>query len=810
MQLKGIKHKYLAMGKKIIIVALIIVLTTGNSLVAQATPIPTRGTDDGTDEIKNSVEDQGISFDKAWVEAGKPLKVRNAPEGSSFKWVITSPSGAKHIFTTVENYYIPKQEDEEKLISVSLVGQESVNTSIYFSTLPVVYINSSHGYHEISGAYSEAGMNIQGSAEYGKQKQVYSGNASIKLGDSEVNDKDKRPFHIKFEEEESLLGLGVGKQWELLANDIDHTLMRNKLLYEFATDLGMEGYSNSENVVLIFNNEYYGVYQLCESIGVGEEKVNIFDWEKAAEKASDAIVEQLINTDALSYSEGEESNQSNTMNEAEAKSLKQNIEIAMKQDLSWITSPYTFRYDVDSDGTPETYIISDFVQLPEPTGGVLLKMDASAFDKNAKNTMITDYSQPIFFIAPEYAKTNNYLYNNIRRIVQSFEHALHSIDFTYHDTAIKYRAENQKGGTKNPGYKQSVFSAPVYDGKHYSEMFDMDSLVQYFFLNEFSMDWKSRENTAYFYKDVDDLFYMGSILDFDQAWGNINRSGIDTWFPTRWNITNDLNVSKQYYQTVQWNQSLIRDPFFLERVYEKYKKIRKTTMEDLIKEGGKLDQYIAKYRAAATANDERWGYSYEEYKSEGFEKSTIYMKQFLISRIAWMDRQMESIDTFIGSLNSYHPSKDLVIDKIDKKAVSNFVEITTKINNPKITSITMVVNGTHHYTAKVKKGNVVYRIPTGDLISSSKIRNVIQVLAMDEQGNYILDSVETGNYSLAKSNYAVFYFDKNIDGIKQTVNDAVSSVKEQTKGYYILQFIAGIVSVLCILGIVFIVKARKS
>ena len=125
-----------------------------------------------------------------------------------------------------------------------------------------------------------------------EDQYLYDGKIGIKLRGNSTARWDKRPFKIKLDTKTNLLGIdkeGPNKHWVLLANYIDPTLMRNKIINDFSYAIGMEYYMASENVVLIYNGKYYGVYQLCEHIRVDETRVNIFDCEEYAETAAKTI-----------------------------------------------------------------------------------------------------------------------------------------------------------------------------------------------------------------------------------------------------------------------------------------------------------------------------------------------------------------------------------------------------------------------------------------------------------------------------------------------------------------------------------------
>lgn len=714
------------------------------------------------EEVGSTVRNNRITFENDKVEAGIPLIVTGAPTDTIYEWTMTSADGSKNSFTTSGNSYTPSESDLEKLITVTADGMEGSEAVIYYSDLPVVYINNDAGYYSVADEYSEAEMSMQGNDTYSDREQLYTGEIRIRLRGNSTREREKKPFNIKLGSKADLLGMGKSKHFALLANDIDHTLMRNQLLYDFSGDIGMDTYSKSESVVLIFNNRYYGVYQLCETVTIEPERVPVFDWEESAETAAKAIV--------TSQSE------SGRISEEAIREMKSSLEDALCEDLSWITEPHTFSYDTNSDGIEETYTITDYIDLPAPTGGVLLEMDFFAFDNHNPSTMITEYSQPIYFKAPEYAITNPTLYDNIRTDIQVFEYALHSSDFTYHESDPKYQAMNRNGGNKDPGYQlTSDFTAPEYDGRHYSEVFDLDSLVQNFLVCEFSMNWDGMKNSVFFYKDIDGLFHVGPEWDFDWAWGNINMYGVNTWYPTSWHTTEEDFTIEQYYQTVQWNRYLIRDPYFLVRAYEKYNEIRGTVIEDLVKEGGKIDSLERKLASAAVANYGRWKDTYDRYRSEGFAGSMLNLREFIGTRLEWMDNQFATLKKFVASLGYYVPDQDLRIAKIDTGALEGYTEITASIADDSVSYVTFRINGTRTYTVEVVDGIAECQVSKDYLIGDHDKYNVVEIMAKDSTDEYIIKKAEEGNYASVKSNYAVFSLK---DGIVEPVLEFERNVSE--------------------------------
>ncbi len=96
----------------------------------------------------------------------------------------------------------------------------------------------------------------------------------------------KKPYNIKFDKKTSLLGMDKAKKWTLLANYIDLSLLHNAYGWELAEAFGLPYTSQYRFVDLYINGNYLGNYVICESIEVGENRVEITDLDKANEVAN--------------------------------------------------------------------------------------------------------------------------------------------------------------------------------------------------------------------------------------------------------------------------------------------------------------------------------------------------------------------------------------------------------------------------------------------------------------------------------------------------------------------------------------------
>ena len=100
---------------------------------------------------------------------------------------------------------------------------------------------------------------------------------------------DKKPYNIKFESKTNLFGLGKAKKFSLIASAAEPSLIRNKLTYDLAEDIGLLYSSKSQHVDLYINGVYEGNYLVCESVEVGSNRVDITDLEELNEEANPGV-----------------------------------------------------------------------------------------------------------------------------------------------------------------------------------------------------------------------------------------------------------------------------------------------------------------------------------------------------------------------------------------------------------------------------------------------------------------------------------------------------------------------------------------
>jgi len=687
------------------------------------------------------------AFDQGYAKPGQKLTVviSNAPEDlqCSYTWSV----GGKTLTSITGDSYTPTEADKEKFIKVVVKAKNysnaEWNVSMYMSDLPVIYIDTEDGRDVTTKEYKDSNLRLQGNDEYTKSSVLYNGAAEIKgrgnsTWDYSLSNGLKKPFKIKLDKKTDVLGMGKNKHWVLLANAIDHTNMRNQLMYEFAEDIGMACVMDSKPVILVMNGEYVGFYELCEHKRVGETRINVFDWEGLGEDIAAAIA------DAVGLSKGDASD----------------LEEQMTLDFSWYdTGNVTFK------GT--TYKVADYYtdEIPEFTGGFALDMDFRIDDSKNISKFRTRYGYPMIFEAPEYAKTSPSMMNYVQTYLQAFEDAIHDDD---------YYAE--------------------YDGEevHYSELYDIDSLLQNWYLVEYSMNWDGMKNSTLMYKDLDGKLTMGPAWDFDWCWGNINMySMTGPSVITGWHTTED-SFCEQAYQRENWNRYLASDPYFMTLAYEKWQEIRGTVIEDMIKDGGKIDRLTEEYRIPSEANDAKWASTYNKYsgysiaadgskkytQSETYADAVNSMKNYIKLRVAWMDKQFTSVDNLLASLGRYKGSGELEVAEI-KDAGEGKTEITASVTNSNAKKIAFYVNGIRAGEADVKSGRAVLTVSDAMLRSGENKTNTVQIRALDASGAFLK------NNSTVLTNYK--NFEKTTSGVisdKMALQRAIASAKQLKEDDY--------------------------
>lgn len=332
---------------------------------------------------------------------------------------------------------------------------------------------------------------------------------------------DKKPYKLKFNSDTSVLGKTDAKEWVLLANYSDKTLIRSYIAMEMGAVLDNMDFSPTQYPVDLFvNGTYRGVYTLGEQIEVEKGRIEIDkDYEE-------------VDTGYLIEVGGAETT----------------IDVLDKE---YFNAGTLWRISVKS---------------PNPS-----KMTQESFDYIKNYVMEAD--------------------------------------------------------------------AAVVSLTNYEEYIDVDSLIDWFILQELSYNLDSGfRRSCFMTKEKGGKLKMGPIWDFDLAFGNFSKDNVkyDDW----------ATVGEEGgYAWITWMNYLMEDETFRDKLQARWDEIKTDLLETAIT---KIDEMAVIIEPSQQMNfavwqiwDIRAGYSPRSLVScNTYEKQIQYMKDFLYKRYQWMDEHI--------------------------------------------------------------------------------------------------------------------------------------------------------------------------
>lgn len=580
----------------------------------------------------------------------------------------------------------------------------------YTDSLPEIRIEAANG-KEITSKdeYSNITLKLSLSNDFAEYTNTYTdedgGKAELRCrgnstyGKTDMKAKNKYSYKLRLDSKANMLGMGESRHWYLLANWFDVTHMRNKLAYDLSGELGLT-YTKSTWVNLYYNGEYRGIYSLVESIRIEEGRIDTFNWEEYAEDVCNIF---CTKNKVPSY-------------------VKEALDDAMKNDLSWLTSQsLTFTYIV-----PDTYEVKtvdiDLSDCFDPsqldfTSGYLIEYDGR-LDTDG-TAWRTEHNIPVMMDNPSALSTNPQMYDYVHTLIQDFEDALYSPTF-----------HNAKG-------------------YHYSHYLDVDSLVSFWNVWNLFNNIEFGYLSLYYYID-DGKIVFGPCWDFDNASGNIVTLN-EKW--ERW----DYWVEDRGNNSNGWFSQIVGDPYFVALCQEQW-----FGMQDLVQNMiASLDIYHEYIGADAVRCYERngprtnWkmknrngGVSYD------FETDFNLLKDWLNNRVNWINENFASAyvrvddsdftrfnklfvspaqSTVTAPPNNYQ--NGVVPDYLLRSGNHSTVTLNVSTSSTSAKRIKVYLNGALVYEGPINNsGAIPVTIKTSAFKTTPNSLNVIYVIAYKKDG----------------------------------------------------------------------------
>ncbi len=209
------------------------------------------------------------------------------------------------------------------------------------------------------------------------------------------------------------------------------------------------------------------------------------------------------------------------------------------------------------------------------------------------------------------------------------------------------------------------------NGKSYTEYIDIDSMINYWWVQCFSSNPDAFvTSSTFFYKERGGKLYFGPLWDFDYAWGNRTYNGPSERPVDRFEQV-DSSMEIQYL----WYHKLMNDPEYVEAMKESWKEVD-AKLEELTKDGGIIDQYYDEIKTSAYYNYERWNYSlldaisreegnnslldFELEDNYDFKAEIEYLKDWINRRREWINENFDDFDNIVSRATFMVDDEELI------------------------------------------------------------------------------------------------------------------------------------------------------
>ena len=181
----------------------------------------------------------------------------------------------------------------EAVMEIGVMQSENLRSLFLFSDDPVhqgrAYIDGSSG-HTDSATGSLVMVDSQGRITHAAGIERLRGRGNLTWEEA------KKPYSLKLDARVDLLAIGQpSKNWVLLADAIDVSLIRNIMTLDLARELGIASTPFAEHVDLYYDGEYRGTYLLCEKVDVDEWGIDEMDYDKLLRMLNKKIGIQDLN-----------------------------------------------------------------------------------------------------------------------------------------------------------------------------------------------------------------------------------------------------------------------------------------------------------------------------------------------------------------------------------------------------------------------------------------------------------------------------------------------------------------------------------
>lgn len=206
----------------------------------------------------------------------------------AFRYVrYVTPNDVRCNLAELQFYGYPGEGDDSQLYQLT--------------NLPTVVVHTENSQDIVSKDYYLKGI-ATFISENGTKN--YTDSTSIKGRGNASWTFPKKPYKLKLYNKVKLLGMPANvREWTLINNYGDKTLMRNILAFEVSKRFDMPYTPAGMCVDVVLNGEYKGTYQLCDQVEVRKNRVDITEMATTDTALPNLSGGYFIEVDAYAYSE---------------------------------------------------------------------------------------------------------------------------------------------------------------------------------------------------------------------------------------------------------------------------------------------------------------------------------------------------------------------------------------------------------------------------------------------------------------------------------------------------------------------------
>ncbi|QMS84450.1 CotH kinase family protein [Candidatus Xianfuyuplasma coldseepsis] len=278
---------------------------------------------------------------------------------------------------------------------------------------------------------------------------------------------------------------------------------------------------------------------------------------------------------------------------------------------------YTFVDVYINDEYQGNYLVSDHVEVTND------RVDIEEHSANIDTGYLIEYDYKIFDY-PE-GTYNSFLVDNIPFSLKSPDW-----DEDVYSNAQKTYIDN---------YMTNLLDT-LQNQEDYSDLIDEASFIDWFIVNEIFKNVDVGYSSVYYYKDAGEKLKMGPVWDFDLSSGvpgYLHERGPTGWYTPNWNKNRFFHYLMQY-------------PEFQSALKERWNEVKDTAIDGVLDQIFVFADHMTYSRHknfllySVIGNEDEWWTAPEILAIDTYDGQLWFLYDYLETRIAWLDTEINNFD----------------------------------------------------------------------------------------------------------------------------------------------------------------------